>query len=219
MNRHGLKAIGLLVTVSLCGAAADTRSSAGSAPSMLTVAQDESSVEEAIATYLRSRGLVVGYVNASANQREEDRVLILPYGGPSEIPNFRILIDTQPSNRDPSSQTVTERVVFVRLLTGTYVKPGHESALLGCLNNYHQRFWAGRFFVDTDRELVADWPLNILASGLPAEVVHDAVLRLVNGWNFLYPFVKAHITTSGTAKEREETRSSQTEDARGVPVL
>jgi len=211
MRGFGLKGSIALVGASLlsCLAIADTATTAGQRV-LFMVSQDESSVEEAIGSYLQKEGFMVAYVDISKDRNKEDKALVIPFGNMRIVPDFRIFIDTLPSGRQRSTKKILERVVLIRLLTRTYVRKGHETALLKCLNAYHRDRWAGRFYIDKDGELVADWPLNILGTGLPADLVNDAVVRLISGWSSLYTEVKPHVSAvSGKPESRGDGASSQ----------
>lgn len=165
-------------------------------PAMLYVVQDESSLEHQIGDYLRSKGLKVLYRSASPNGNGNgatatDDGLLLLFSLGNKMPDFSVLIDTQPSASDPKRPGVaTERAVTIRLYTGTYVRPAQRNEALDLLCARHRRVWAGTYWVDTDGELVCSWVLNITSAGLPVENVVDAVVRIVSNWEDFFPTAK-----------------------------
>lgn len=176
---------------------------------MLRVTQDESSTENQISEYLRTKGLRVLQVTKSppgqreqANPAAPDGALLLLFSGPGPTPDFRFIIDTQRSGSDPArAGQVTERVVIVRLCTGTFVPSGLRRETCELLCSRHRQVWAGTYSIEADGELVCTWALNITASGLPAENVFDAVQRLELNWAEFYPTAKRVITHQKTSQD------------------
>ena len=153
---------------------------------MLTVVQDESTMEQVIARHLRTtHQLQVDEKNPKGN----DLWLDLPMKG-DPMPGFHIRIDTQPLNRDPSG-TVIERGILVTLLTGITVSGTQVDRLSRLLNDFNRRKAFSSAFIDTDRQIVLEWILNVLPPGLPTEYAYDIVAREDKLWRGLYPDVAA----------------------------
>jgi hypothetical protein len=151
----------------------------------LTVVQDESSMEKLIGQFLRTTHQLV--VNEKSNG--DDLWLDLPMKG-EPMPAYRITIDTQSLNKDKSGR-ITERGVRIQALTGIKVPEARRGAVLRVLNDFNRDKVFAAVYVDNDDEIMLDWTLNVMAPGLDAEYVYDAVYREDKLWRELYPLVSA----------------------------
>jgi len=169
-----------------------------SGPEMLRVAQDESSLEGQIKDFLSTRAKELKVLTVQANptgngdgSSSKDEVLLLFFRLENGMPDFRIILDTQRSARDPSRPTVvTERAVMLRLHTGAYVRPDLRNEALDLLNSQNRRILVGKYWLDSDLEVVSEWVLNVTAAGLPAENVYDALIRMLGDWQDFFPAAK-----------------------------
>ncbi|HTX64224.1 MAG TPA: YbjN domain-containing protein [Opitutaceae bacterium] len=151
----------------------------------LVVVQDESSMEQTIERYLKANHQLV----ITEKHDGDDLWLELPMkGGP--MPGYRITIDTQSLNKDPSGR-VLERGVRLQALTGIKVPEARRGAVLRLLNDFNRDKVFSAVYLDNDEEIVLDWTLNVLAPGLATEYVYDAVYREDKLWRELYPLVMA----------------------------
>jgi hypothetical protein len=151
----------------------------------LTVVQDENSMERTIERYLKANHKLT--VNEKLNG--DDLWLELPMKG-DPMPAYRVLIDTQPMNKDDAGRVI-ERGVRIQLLTGIKVTADRRVAVLEVLNNFNRGKVFAAVYVDTDGEVMLDWTLNVLAPGLDAEYVYDVLARENKLWRELYPLVSA----------------------------
>lgn len=151
---------------------------------MLTVTQDESSMERAIENYLKTHeGLDVREKTAE----QDDLYLIVPVDDEG-IPDYRISIDTQALHKDDGK--VTERAVLLQVLTGVKVPQDKQAAVIRVINDFDRDTLFSTAYVDADGEVVMDWGLNVLAAGLPMEYVSDALARAHIVWNALYQQIR-----------------------------
>lgn len=149
----------------------------------LSVAQDETSCERAIASYLREKGLTVH----EKMNGPGDLVLLLSFDG-GNAPDYRLAIDTQQSAT--SDGRVTGRVAIVRLYTALRVPDCGRAETLSTINRYHHSRWAGRFGINPDDgEIEGLWAINLIDSSGRPDLVHDAMVRLGVSWQDLYPDV------------------------------
>jgi len=152
---------------------------------LLTVVQDEKSMEQTIARYLRTaHSLIVD--EKYAPKDPEDLYLELPYKG-DPMPKFRITVDSQPLNRDKNSNKVIERGVLINLYTDVRVPKDKTDAAMVAINEWNRKKAFSSIYIDTDGEVICCWILNVLNDGLATEYVYDAVARVQNIWKGLYP--------------------------------
>jgi hypothetical protein len=158
----------------------------------LTVAQDESSQEKIIESYLKTtHGLTIEEKISSSDK--EDLYLEVPFKG-DPMPKFRVTIDTQILNRDEETKKIIERGVLINLYTNVRVPADKRGAALDAINDINLRKAFSSVYIDTDGEVICSWILNILDSGLPTEYVYDAVVRLQNIWKVAYPTLPSGLT-------------------------
>jgi hypothetical protein len=98
----------------------------------LVVAQDESSMERVIESYLTT---MHGMVATEKMQGSDDLTLELPFKT-DPMPKFRIVIDTEAANRDKNTNAVTERTVLAWLYTAVKVPPKRRAAVLEVINDF-----------------------------------------------------------------------------------
>ena len=151
----------------------------------LTVVQDESSMERRIEQFLKTRHQLT--VNEKFNG--DDLWLELPFKG-DPMPKYRVLIDTQPLNKDDNGR-VTERGIRVQLLTGIKVPAVRWAAMLQVINDFNRKKVFSAAYIDTDGEVILDWTLNVMAQGLDVEYTYDMLAREDKLWRELYPLVSA----------------------------
>ncbi|MCX5790597.1 MAG: YbjN domain-containing protein [Elusimicrobia bacterium] len=152
----------------------------------LTVTQDERSMEESIARYLRARHSLIVTEKVAEG---EDLYLVVPMKG-DPMPKFGINIDTQCTNRGADGKVI-ERAVRVLTLTGVKVPAEKQDTVLRIINDFNRRRNFSAVYIDTDREVVLDWTLNVLSVGLPIEYVYDSLARENKSWHELYHLVSA----------------------------
>jgi len=177
------KLMGALVTAALLGPWGGPAAWAQDA--MLTVVQDESSMEQLIARFLRANH------NLTVNEKDptgNDLWLELPMNG-DPVPPYKILVDTQVLNRDGTTKLVIERGVLVELHTGVKVPDARRVALLNLINAKNQQKVFCSAYVDTGGEIIFGWVLNVMSSGLATEYVYDAIAREDKLWRGAYPEV------------------------------
>ncbi len=165
----------LLLTVAVVGWCDD---------SQLTVVQDESSMEQSIARYLRHAHHLVVEEKTQAQDKGDVYLEVPPKDELSS--KLRMTIDTQPLNRDKDNK-VTERGILISLFTGVSVKKEEVAKVQTAINDFTRRRMFSSIFIDSDGELVCTWSLNVLSQGLPTEYVFDALARVANAWKMLYP--------------------------------
>jgi len=155
----------------------------------LVVTQDESSMERAIESYLTSNHNLI--VNEKMIE-SDDLTLEVPFKG-DPMPAFRVVIDTQPDNRDKDTNRVIERAILVVCYTSIKVPPERRGAVMDVINDYNRKKLFASVYIDTDGEIVCGWNLNVLEEGLATEYVYDAVARVQNIWRGLYPDVSGKL--------------------------
>lgn len=167
--------------------AADTAAASGHATGTtgaewLEVVRDESSIERKVMEYLKARGMKV-----FSNDKSDDLMVFLSFSADESTPEFDIAIDTSESARASS-----ERVLQVSLLSKQLVSQSRRDEVLRAINAHHRSYWAGRFALDGEDEIVGQWSINIPGAAYPVhvELVRDAVLRLVQSWGELHKTVK-----------------------------
>ena len=155
----------------------------------LVVVQDESSMERKIESYLKDKHqLTINEKFATP----DDLYLELPFKE-SEIPAFRVLIDTEPLNKDANGQ-INERGIRVQLFTGIKVPADKWADVIRIVNDFNRRKTFCSACVDNvtyGGEIVMDWTLNVLPDGLATEYVYDALARETAIWKAMYPDVAA----------------------------
>jgi hypothetical protein len=154
--------------------------------SMLTVVQDEGSMERVIERYLKDKHQLIIEEKTSTSD-PEDLYLELPFKG-DPMPKFRMTIDSQSLNRNQDTGRIIERGVLLNLYTDVRVPADKRGAALVVINDFNRRKAFCSAYVDTDGEVVCSWILNVLPDvGLPTEAVYDAVARVQNIWKAIYP--------------------------------
>lgn len=183
---HGMKklmlfaaVLGVLVWLAMTTAAlADNE--------VLTVTQDESSMERIIEGYLKTEHkLVIEEKTLDKN----DLALNLPMKGDG-TPAYRIMIDTQPLNTLDNGKII-ERGVRIQAFTGVKVPEDKQDAVIRVINDFNRDKVFAAVYVDSDGEIVVDWTLNVMSQGLATEYVFDVVARADKLWRELYPKVNA----------------------------
>jgi spermidine/putrescine-binding protein len=151
----------------------------------LTVVQDESSMEQTIERHLKANHQMV--VNEKLNG--DDLWLELPMKD-EPMPRYRLVIDTQSLNKDNTGRVI-ERGVRIQALTGVKVPETRRAAVLRVLNDFNRDKVFSAVYLDNDGEIMLDWTLNVMASGLDTEYVYDVLVREEKLWRELYPLVSA----------------------------
>lgn len=153
---------------------------------VLTVTQDESSMERIIEGYLKTEHkLVIEEKTLDKN----DLALNLPMKGDG-TPAYRIMIDTQPLNTLDNGKII-ERGVRIQAFTGVKVPEDKQDAVIRVINDFNRDKVFAAVYVDSDGEIVVDWTLNVMSQGLATEYVFDVVARADKLWRELYPKVNA----------------------------
>lgn len=158
---------------------------ARAADELLTVTQDESSMERTIARYLADKH------DLKIDERTEKDDLILQLTmEEKDLPKFKIEIDTQDVNRDKETKAVVERAVLVNVYTGVFVPENKRAEVLPVLNAFVRETLFAGFYIDTDGEIINCWAVNVMKEGLHPEYVYDVVARVDKNWQKLYPDIK-----------------------------
>jgi hypothetical protein len=150
----------------------------------LTVVQDESSMERVIERYLID---VHKLIVTEKLGKGDDLYLEVPFKSIDGVPAFKVLIDTQATNRDKSTDSVIERGVLISLNTGIRVPAGKQDAVRRLLDDLNRRKVFASFYIDTDAEIIGFWVLNVLEEGLPTTYVYDALSRVQKIWREFWP--------------------------------
>jgi hypothetical protein len=150
----------------------------------LTVTQDESSMEQTIERYLKTTHEL--FIDEKTGEKD-DLFLELGFKGDDPMPPFRIVIDTQPLNKDKDNNKVIERGISIDLYTDVRVPKEKLPKALEVINDWNRQKYFSSVYVDTDGEVVFSWTLNVLEQGLATENVFDALARVQNNWQGLYP--------------------------------
>ncbi len=150
----------------------------------LTLTQDESSMEQTIERYLQANHDLK--IKEKVGDDDDLWLELLWEGDP--MPDYRMVIDTQPLNKDGSGRVV-ERGVRLQVYTGVRVPEEKRSSALRVINDFNRAKVFSAVYLDTDNEVVLDWTLNVLSEGLPTECVYDVVVREEKLWRELYPLI------------------------------
>ncbi len=153
---------------------------------MLTSAQDESSQEKILEQYLTSKHNLVLTESHVSNDPNDLYLNMSMKGDP--MPSYRITIDTQVLNRDKSGRII-ERGIRIQAMTGVKVTDAQRPAVMRVINDFNRDKVFAASYVDSDGEVMMDWTLNIMASGLDPEYVYDVLTREDRLWRELYPRV------------------------------
>ena len=159
---------------------------------MLTVVQDESSMERIIKAYLVDTHKLIVEEKTSKDDAN-DLYLDVPFKG-DPMPKFRISIDSQSLNTDKDTHKIIERGVLLNLYTNIKVPAEKRTAALGVINDYNRRKAFCSAYIDNDGEVICSWILNVMEQGLATEYVYDAVVRLQNIWKAMYPDLNTALT-------------------------
>ncbi len=172
--------IGAFATHHLMGQDADQ--GRPESPGSLEVVQDESSMEEKIARYLRTEKelkLEETYLDAE----KKDKVILMGWAGGQDAPEFKIFIDTQATARTPDGR-VAERMIRIK---GIIILPksaktfAARQRILELNNRFLQKVWApDRVLLDSDGDVVFETSLNSLP-GAPVSLltIDDALFRML----------------------------------------
>jgi len=152
----------------------------------LTVAQDESSQELVLERYLTDKHNLV-FTEGHINNDPKDLYLNLAMKG-DPMPAYRVTIDTQVLHQDKTGR-ITQRGVRIQAYTGIKVTDAQRPAVTRVINDFNRDRVFAACYVDTDGEVMLDWTLNILESGLDPEYVFDVLGREDKLWKELYPRV------------------------------
>ena len=155
---------------------------------LLTVTQDESSMEEAIGEFLSER-TDWSVDEIYADDEETDLALVINFE-PADAPAINIMIDTIVAAADDDQ--VYERAVqvfFYVVLPDSSKTPVAREEILE-LNNYHMATEStlNRIIIDEDGDLMFVTFINLPGPNVPvhAEQIYDAVCRLVIDWEAYY---------------------------------
>jgi len=151
----------------------------------VTVAQDESSVELIIETYLTK----VHQLVLTEKRNGDDLWLNMAMKG-DPMSSYRITIDTQPLNKDKAGRII-ERGIRIQAMTGVKVSEAQRPAVIRIINDFNRDKVFAAAYVDSDGEVMLDWTLNILEPGLDLAYVYDVLTREDRLWHELYPRVNA----------------------------
>ena len=149
---------------------------------VLTVTQDESSMESVIEGYLKANYDVT---IEEKKITEGDLALLVTMEGKGG-PDFKVVVDTQPSNKDADGK-VLERVIAVQVYTGVKVPDDKRAAVLEAINKFQAGTWFSSIYIDEDNELSAQWCVNVMKEGMPTEYVADAIIRVSETWRKFRP--------------------------------
>lgn len=166
---------------------------AGPVDPLLTVSQDESSLEKQIYDYLRIVKEVPDGQIRYFDEQESDMLLL--YTIPcQDAPELTVLVDTEVSERDEEG-TVIERVINVMTVfeLPEDLKTNEDRDMLLDLNNFYMREdWSpGCIFLDEAGDLVVRTAVNIPGpdAHVHAEMVYDAIARMQPFWEDYFPLL------------------------------
>lgn len=205
-----------IVLLPLCGQASGEEASPSSPGKMLSVCEDDSSIEEAIADYIKAKkGWKLRYEYRGPDRK--DLVLRCEFWFEG-VPSLRVAIDTAVSGRNPEDGSVSEMVILIRSLYETPQRAkGKQTQLdiIQAINRWHRKVWApGHMQLDSDGDIVLSTTINIPGkeSAVPAEMVVDAINRMGASW---YRFYKEELrrlvedpSNEVTGAEKSTTRPS-----------
>jgi len=162
----------------------------------LTVVQDESSMEESIAAFLKAR-TDWKVKRLYLDEAEED--LMLEYAFTFDaVPEIELRIDTEVSGH-VDNDTVTERLIrvfFFHELPDTAKTPEVIVQMLAFNNMYlFNRFAPDRILIDEDGDLFFATTINLPGPmvSVHGEMVYDAVVRMVDEWQEYWPKLAADV--------------------------
>ena len=149
---------------------------------VLTVTQDESSMERVIERYLKAN-----YSNPVEEKKitESDLELLVKMEGKGG-PDFDVVVDTQSSNKT-NDGTVIERVITVQIYTGFKVPADKRAAMFEAINKFQAGAWFASIYIDEDEEISVQWCVNVMKQAMPTEYVTDAVIRVADTWRKFRP--------------------------------
>ncbi|MBP8130539.1 MAG: hypothetical protein KA184_13250 [Candidatus Hydrogenedentes bacterium] len=152
------------------------------AEDLLFVTQDESSAERSIEAYLKRVLQWNARVDYIGDNRD-DMILHYDFAKDPECPGLSILIDTQPSNRGSSGETV-ERAIQIRtyyILPDSLKTPEHRAELLEMNNTFLQEVWPVQVYLDTDNDIAFQCTINIPNKSVPVHMnmVADRMARML----------------------------------------
>ncbi|MHB9024377.1 MAG: hypothetical protein ACYC7E_09410 [Armatimonadota bacterium] len=158
---------------------------AHTADERLVVTQDEGSMERVIKNNLTTVHKLT--VNEKTWEKN-DLYLELPFTGKT-MPAYDIVIDTQALNTATKTKEILERGIQIDLNTSVTVPKEQRSAVMAIINELTEQMCFASIYIDTDGEIICAWTLNVLQESLPTEYVYDAVVRVQQNWEKLYPLV------------------------------
>jgi len=170
----------VLVGALMLGMAASARADGN----MLTVTQDESSMERVIEQYLKD----AHQITLTEKTLENNDLVLIDEEKGDPMPGYRIMIDTE-SVAKPADGKVTERAVTVQLYTGVKVPADKRADVLQAINEFTSKNWFFAAYVDQDDEIALQWSVNVMSQGLHAEYVYDGLVRVNKNWQNLWPSV------------------------------
>ncbi|MCE5240558.1 YbjN domain-containing protein [bacterium] len=153
---------------------------------VLTVTQDESSMERVIEQYLKEAHQLTAREKVLEN---DDLVLVYDMKG-DPAPNYAITVDTQSVHKTESGRVV-ERAVTAQVFTGIKVPAEKSAAVMKAINEASRDSWFFAGYIDDDGEVVIQWNVNVMSQGLHAEYVFDMVARMDKSWAKLWPMITA----------------------------
>lgn len=184
----------------------------------MTATPDEGDLEEQIARYLEEEAGLRVVVGNAADPR--DRYVLMKMEGSNGSPDFDMIVDTLASARDDQG-TITERVILVRLKSGVVVPEPARPLVLRAINAHHEAYFAGTFWIASSGEIEGQWPLNLTDRKAPihAATVADAVLRLWQAWDALFPALQATVPgpPAGEGTDQEDDPAAPVDDAGSDP--
>lgn len=151
---------------------------------LLKFAQDEGSVERAIAEYLTQRGITHS-IRVAPNDHT-DWFISVDYQL-DDAPDISFFVDTVPSGEVDGR--ITERAITVSAWPHTGIPYDRVGSFLQFINGWAKRNWAPpQLYVDDDNDLEFMWMINIPGPKytVDAEQVVDALIRMTQAWEQMY---------------------------------
>lgn len=153
---------------------------------MLTVCQDEKSLEMQYRNYIRARYGITADIG-TADRNDDDVILRYRGGSGDDVPELRIDVDTLISAKGPDGK-ITERVIritAVHALPAAWRTEQGKLKVLGFNNAMMRERWApDRITVDDAGNIMLETSINIPGPevGVHADMVHDSIKRLCGSW-------------------------------------
>ncbi|MCF7838288.1 MAG: hypothetical protein K9N49_06625 [Candidatus Marinimicrobia bacterium] len=184
LNQWGLAIISSL----LCGAWA--YGAGGNPTVMLSVCQDESTIERDVRAYMDQEYAIEARV-IYVGEQEDDMVLVYSLSG-EDVPTVDAFVDTLVSNRGDGGR-VLERVLYI--WTEYELPPAARTETvrrrIDDLNRgYQAQYWMPmRLYLKDNHRVLLGFYANIPGQEypIPAEMAYDMLIRLQIAWKEYYP--------------------------------